>query len=188
MANWKFWQKKQSFDESELPEEVREYYDSTRSTSRMRNVIVGIIALLVTLLAAYLLYLAGSWVYNQFTEETTEQPETVGVIDTNDDIASSTEREQSEGDANTEGNESSETDLGLPENLPGDSEPSTEPEENGSTDTGVQENETPRRGTNSTTDQNGEVPNTGPGDMLAIFAATTIIATLGYSVVQKQNS
>jgi hypothetical protein len=201
MAKWKFWQKKPSYDESELPEEVREYYESSQSNTRARAVLVGVATLIVTLIVAYLLYLAGSWVFNQFQEETIDTPETVGVVDTGEEPAVTDNRtgdEQGEnqigdinrgdsanGEVTIPGDPAPEEDIAndnaeqTPSSLPSDAQTESETSRN----TQSQPQTAPQTG-----DGVSEVPNTGPGDMVAIFIATTVIATLGYGLVQKQTN
>ena len=54
---------------SVLPDEVNEYYESQRRERTGVAIVLGIAALIVTLLIGAALFFGGRWVYNQFTDD-----------------------------------------------------------------------------------------------------------------------
>lgn len=166
-----FWNRKKSVENSELPEEVREYYASTKRSRFGAPWIAGLLTLLLTLAIAVALYFAGKFVWEQFFADDTPQPiETTETTPT----GTETETQPSPSESGTSSTDTNET----PATLPGDgnSEESSEQESESSSEAETSE----------TTTQLQETPDTGPGDTVAIFVATTVIAGLGYEAFARK--
>lgn len=189
MANWKFWQRnKQVQTNSELPTEVQEYYASTQANTRARTIAAGITALIITLLIAYVLFLLGSYVYERVTDDS-DQTAVTEVEDNRDEGVAQGEVNAPEntvqGDdlqgSRGEGEESVIDDeqdvaVGSPTE---ESTDDSEEESSGTSLRGDVEQEVSRA------PQTGDsVPNTGAGNVLLIFAATTLVSAFLYHVRQ----
>jgi cytoskeletal protein RodZ len=85
--NWRFWQKntpQETQVQTELPEAVQEYYDSTRRARKGTAWMLGVATMIVTVVLASVLYFGGRFVYRKFAgpnsnpgvnqPQTTEQP------------------------------------------------------------------------------------------------------------------
>ena len=164
MSKLKFWHRKKQISDPDLPQEVRDYYASTTHTKRSSAWLLGILTMIVTLALAVVLYFAGQFVYNQFTETKT---------DTGDTSESQDNNETTGQDSNSE----SEEVVTLPgnENNTEDVTPEPDPSQTGTLSTSTDKKIKP-----------GKTPDTGPGDVVAIFVGTTIVASLAYETLARK--
>jgi cytoskeletal protein RodZ len=170
MVNWKFWQRKKQVQDPDLPVEVQEYYASTRKSRRGTSWLFGLLALLLTLAIAVALYFAGRFVYNQFFNDEPDAPTTVVETPPTEQPAGTTDT-----DNGSDQGSGSETPADLPSNE----------------DTQIDEPEAPATsGTSSTSTDSAttlsETPDTGPGDVVAIFVGTVIVASLAYETLARK--
>lgn len=168
MANWKFWQRNKTVDNTELPQEVREYYASTQRSRGGAAFLLGLTTLVVTLAFAAVLYFAGRFVWQQFFTDEVETPTTT------EQAPSEQPNEENSGSTVGEGEPSEQPNSDSPTTLPSDD---SEVEEDGSVD----EEATSEQGSRVS-----QTPNTGPGDVVAIFVGTTLAATLGYELIARK--
>lgn len=175
MANWKFWQRNKQTDNSELPEEVREYYESTRRSRTGTAFLLGLATLAVTLALAAVLYFAGRFVWEQFSNDESEAPV----------VTEQTEESQTENGAQNGQSEQPEEET--PTQLPGDGEENANQsqETNGTSNAGGNQ-ESSTSGDAQKGSGVSQTPDTGPGDTLAIFIGSTIIGTLAYEVIARK--
>jgi hypothetical protein len=153
-----------------VPQEIQDYYQSER---RERTGIAWLLALgtlLTTIALAILLFFGGRWVYrkvanrdnNGNTSQVTQQP-------TEETTAPPNEAgQQPSGGQDGAGGGTSSTATNTPS-----SNPATTPSGQGQPQT---------RGTSS------DLPDTGPGDVLTIFAVTTAIGTAAHYAVTTRKT
>ncbi len=156
-----FWNRNKQVQNSELPEEVREYYQSTQRSRRGSAVLFGLLTLLLTLAIAAALYFAGRFVWQQFF--TDEAPAPTSSEQSTEEVAAPPPVSDQESD--------SESQSSTPSTLPGDSTESESTESSGTSST------------NSTLTQ---TPDTGPGDVIALFVGTVLVAALAYEVLARK--
>ena len=172
---WPFSRKK---DVSSVPAEIQEYYQTER---RERTGIAWLLALgtlLITIGLAALLFFGGRWIYRT-------------VVDNDDDNQETAQTEQ--------GEEATETPEGTP------SEQGTQSSGTSSTSTSTPNTSTPQQSTagantsqpsgsttqtTTSTPVTGDgLPDTGPGDVVAIFTATAITAGAAhYAISTRRDS
>jgi len=180
MVNWKFWQRKNTTGDADLPEEVREYYETTQRSGRSSAILLGLLTLVVTLVLAAALYFAGRFIYDRFFANEPNTPETSQNEtnnESNDESATERPNENNQTDRQDSNQQNEENDS--PTTLPGDNNEDESAEQTES-----------NQGTSSTsTDQPvalSETPNTGPGDVVAIFVGTSLLAGLGFEVFARK--
>lgn len=165
-----FWNRKKPAETDQLPEEVREYYASTKRTRGLSAWLFGLLALILTLLIAVALYFAGKFVWEQFFSDEPESTTTTEQTAVNDQPE---QPDQDTGSNNANNNEDNQTSPSEPQTLPGDNNDNPETE----TDT---------NGVNGANTALESTPETGPGDTVAIFIGTVLIATLGYEAFARK--
>lgn len=164
-----FWNRKKSVENSELPEEVREYYASTKRSRFGAPWLLGLATLLLTLAIAVALYFAGKFVWEQFFTDEAETPTT-----TEQTTVSEQSEQPSQSENNTSDNDNqTQTTSDQPQTLPADNNDNPEDEVSPS----------PSREASS---QLTSTPETGPGDTVAIFVGTTLVAGLAYEILARK--
>lgn len=137
MAVWPFNRKKASQVDEQVPEEIREYYESGKKRTAMAW-LLALATLLVTVLLALFIFFAGRWVYRQFSNEDEPQQPTTQQTETETPV------EQTPNTTNTQQGTSSSSSTQTPSTTP--------------SSTSTQTSSTPSTGATAT-----EVPDTGPG-------------------------
>jgi len=80
-------------EQSVLPEEVQEYYQTEKRQRRGLAIILALVALLVTILVAAGLFFGGRWIYRKFDNKNDKQAESSqGQVSTKDDTENKTEQ------------------------------------------------------------------------------------------------
>ncbi len=139
-------------DQTGMPTEVRDYY---KAEGRERTGLAWLLALatlLVTVLVVLGLFLGGRWAFRKLKDN--NKPAPVAVQNENKDEAEKPKDE--------------------PQNNPSTSQPvpaTPAPSPTGSTSTPAPQTQTPA---------NGSIPNTGPGDNVAIFVAVSVLGYLAH--------
>lgn len=161
-------------DVSAVPAEIQDYYQSER---RDRTGIAWLLALgtlIVTIGLATLLFFGGRWAYRAIVnnDDTSEVAQTDEESE-NSDNSDSTEGSSDEAAAPSTGTSSTSTST--------PNTPSTTP---ATPNTPA----TPARPSVSVAGDSTDLPNTGPGDIVAIVAATTAIGTAAHYAVTTRRT
>ena len=164
--------RKKQVDTAKLPKEIDEYYKAERRERTGMAWLLAIVTVVLTLLLAFVLYFGGRWVYRTVFKKDNSGT-TTSQNNTNKDQTSVTTKDESNNSTNT---------------------PSPKPTGQGSSGTTPTPSPTPVTNPapvptpNPTpTTQPQTTPNTGPGDTIAIFVATTAVATAAhYAYLQKR--
>lgn len=164
--NWPF-RRKQNIDG--VPQEIQDYYQSER---RERTGIAWLLALgtlLTTIALAILLFFGGRWAYRKIANRNNN--------------GNSSQVAQQPTETTAPANESAqESDGGQSGASTGTSSTSTNTPSTSTTPTTQTQGQPQTRGANS------DLPNTGPGDVLAVFAITTALGTAAhYAATTRKN-
>lgn len=99
-----FGRKKQ---DSVLPDEVSQYYQSQRRERIGVAIILGIVALIVTLLIAVALFFGGRWVYREFIANDNTAPSLEPATEQTDKSAEQSKAQQGSSPSNSQGQSAS---------------------------------------------------------------------------------
>lgn len=184
MAIWPFNRKKadDAFDESQdldsqkpssnLPDEVKEYYETGNKERVGVAWLLGIGTLVITLLLAAGIFFGGRWVYRKVTHK--DNTATTAQISDNSD--------KNKASTNTKSN----TNNGSNQNSSSNSGTTTQ--SNPAPTSPAPQSTTPTPSPSSTPAQTppsaSKTPNTGPGNIFAIAAIAAIAGSIGYYAVQ----
>lgn len=169
---------KRKAKDSVLPE-VDQYYQAEKRDRSGLAWLLALVSIAVVALVIVLLFLGGRWIYRQITDD--NEPEVVNVGDDANDAPSfdGTDTNDDNQD-NTTGDE--------PAPAPTTPAPSNENTNEGTVNAPAQTttpSTTPRTGD----DSSDELPNTGPGGMIGIFAGvTTLAGGIHYTVQRRKNT
>lgn len=174
-----FWNRRR--DTTGVPQEVQEYYQTAKRERAGVAWLLAIATLVVTVILALAIFFAGRWLWRALTDKdasTTETSQTEqhdtdrsSGSDTQSNGTGSTRPEQPRGDA--EGESHNNDSDSVPTTLPGDE-----------AETGESTNHQP-----TTTPRTGDaMPETGPGNIVAVFAAVTVAGYLLHRTYQYQKS
>lgn len=157
---------------SNLPKEVQDYYESGSRERRGMAWLLGLGTLLVTLLLAAGIFFGGRWIYNKIANNN-DQPQDTAQIGEDQKKEESNQNNQNSGsnssDSNSNQNQPQPTPAPTPTPTPAPT-PTPQP--------------TPTPVPAPQTQDSKSVPNTGPGDVVAIAVATTVVSMAGFYVVQ----
>lgn len=152
MKVWPFGRKQR--EESTLPKEVEDYKASVRKQRVGIAWLLALATIAVTVVLTLVLYFAGRWVWQRFTQsEPTEVPTTQTQPQTVDQTTDSSE--QATSDAADSGQ------------APTTAQPNPEPAQLPGSDEPVQN-----------TPSGARVPDTGPGDGIALFVVVSLLGML----------
>ena len=160
-------------DQTSVPAEIQEYYESER---RERTGVAWLLAfstLLITIGLAVILFFGGRWVYRKIANNNDNQAAQTVQQDVED---------QADGPFSNDNNDSTDTDDSGDSD---DNDSSTSP--SGTSDDPTT---TPPTTPGSTTPSTGDtpLPDTGPGDVLAIFTVTTIAGAAAHRIVYRRHT
>lgn len=164
---------------SNLPEEVKEYYESGKRERVGVAWLLGLGTLLVTLLLATTLFFGGRWVYRKVANRD-NKPSTTSQI--GQDSKSKSQTKSNSGSSSSTNSGSTAQKPSTSQNKPNTAAPTTPTPAPTTAPSSTQPKPatpTPVAQTPATT-----VPNTGPGDVIAIAAATAVASTAGFYIVQ----
>jgi hypothetical protein len=165
MVKWRFWQKDQPVETTELPAEVQEYYESTQRETRSKAWLLAAGTLVVTLIVATGLFFGGRFVYQRFANN--DEAPTTGL---SDQPAKPAQPAQPNPPTTNDADEGSST---------------TRSAQDDSSDT---QNETSTDPDETPVTRSGDITDSGPGDVLAIFVFATVVGTLAYEIVPHLKS
>ncbi len=159
-------------DVSDVPAEFKEYYQTERRERTGMAWLLALGTLLITITLATLLFFGGRWLYRTVTNnddnQNTEQIQgNQGQVQNNPSEATP---EQATPDTGT-----SSTSTSTP-NSPATSTEST-------TTAGSATPSTPSTNTQVAGSSTNPLPSTGPGDVVALFVATTVLASVAHFTV-----
>lgn len=146
----------------QMPPELSDYYNAEKRDRRWATWLLGFATLIVTVLLAVLLFMGSRWIYRQIKNDDSSTP----VITQNEP----TENNDNDSGKSSDDN-SSDKDHGP--SIAGNTDNNSEPE-------GVVTDEA------AVTDS--PLPDTGPGDLIAIFLAVSLLATLLHGQFLRQKS
>lgn len=160
------WPFRRRQDVSAVPAEIQEYYQTER---RERTGIAWLLALgtlIITIGLATLLFFGGRWAYRAIVDNSQETAQT----DQGQEAPKAPEGSAPEKAETSTGTSSTNT------STPSTPAPST--------------TSTPSSGTQgaATTPAAGELPNTGAGDVIALFAATTVAASAAHYAISTRRT
>jgi len=158
MAIWPFNRKKT--ESTDLPQEVQDYYQSEK---RQRAGVAGLLAvgtLIVTVLLALGLFFGGRWAYRT-------------VFDKNDNDTTQTE---------TNGTDNAPAE----EPAPGSSQAPTPSTETPASQPSSSNAPAPASASSSASQSTNSIPDTGPGDVVALFIGTVMVATAAHYVITNK--
>ncbi len=159
-----------------VPEEIQEYYQSERRERTGIAWLLALGALLVTIVLAILLFFGGRWIYRTVfdKDDSSDNPQTAqeegsqaGTPGSGDQTPSS----QTPGQSSTS---STNTDTTPPTTTP--------------TPTGAGSGSDVAGSQTTTVPAAGDLPDTGAGDIVAVFAATTLAAASGHYVLSRRQT
>jgi cytoskeletal protein RodZ len=145
-----------------VPQEIQEYYQTERRERVGLAWLIALATLVVTVLIALGLFYGGRWAYRSVFKK--DNKPTTAVVENNDKQSATT----NENAPNT-GTSSTST-----------SQPSPAPSSNTATNPATT---TTPQATGTTAGRNNGLPNTGPGDVIAIFVVTAIAGTITHRLV-----
>ncbi|MDQ3065241.1 MAG: DUF3373 domain-containing protein [bacterium] len=162
-------------NDTTLPE-VEKYYEAEKRDRAGAGWLLALISVLTIALIIVGLFLAGRWAYNKVTDD-------------NGDVAT-TDNNQGNPNFDGEGGQNSGTTDGNSNtdeaNTDEDSEAANDEEIDGSVDAPA------RTDTPNSVDESGkasgDLPNTGPADTMAVFAASTVAGTLVHNALQRRKN
>lgn len=171
---------------SNLPQEVQDYYESGKRERRGMVWLLGIGTLLLTLLLAAGIFFGGRWIYRMITGS---DDQTQDTAQTDQD-----QQEQSQNDQNSQSSDNSATNEREQNNQNAQPQPTPAPAPAPQpTPTPAPQPQpapapAPAPKTVPSTPAPSATPNTGPGDVVAIIAITTVLSTAGFYVVQLRKT
>ncbi len=181
----------------EVPAEIQEYYQAERRERVGVAWLVALVTLLITVAVVLGLFFGGRWLYNKLANRD-RQTATTGQNET----ATSQENQPANGDdKKQEGNSSNPTQPNPSPAPPSSNPPSPAPQPsspapapNPSPSPGSAPSSAPNPATPNpttpppTSSTTTSTPNSGPGDVVAIFAATTILGTIAHRLYLSRRS
>lgn len=163
MAKWSLKNRKSDSDKvPQMPPELSDYYNAEKRDRMWATWLLGFATLVVTVLLAVLLFLGGRWAVNQFTDDETDSPTTT--------------QDESDTEETTDEQSGTTTDTDDDQLVAGNNDRTEEPSE----ENGVVSDEA------AVTDE--PLPDTGPGDTVAIFLAVSVLGALAHNHLQRQKT
>lgn len=156
---------------SNLPDEVQEYYQSGKRERVGVAWLLGIGTLCITLILAMALFFGGRWVYRKIANRN-DKPNTTSQIGQNN------QNKQNGGSSSTNQGKQNPT-PSTPQTTPSTPTPAPTTPAPAPTTTIPSTNQPSASQPAPTT-----VPNTGPGDVIAIAIATAVVSSAGFYIVQ----
>lgn len=163
-------------DVSAVPAEIQEYYQTER---RERTGIAWLLALgtlIITIGLATLLFFGGRWAYRAVVDNDDNSPQTA---QTEEDGEESGSPAGSSSEPSNPQTGTSSTSTSTPNN------PTTTPSQ---TPTGATTPATGSSTSSSVAGSSTELPNTGAGDIVAIFTATTVVASAAHYAISSRRT
>ncbi len=154
-------------DSVKMPKEVVDYYQAEKRDRRGLTWLLGFATMIVTILVVFGLYYGGRWAYRSITGRdnqqtaTTQEPSQQDSDDTN--VPGANNQDNVKKDSNTPNNQAT--------------------DESASPSSDNAQGKTPVA---SSSDATGDLPGTGPGNIAAVFAATSGIGAVAHYVVSKR--
>lgn len=174
---------------SNLPQEVQDYYESGKRERRGMVWLLGIGTLLITLLLAAGIFFGGRWLYRMITGPD-DQAQNTAQTDQNQQEQSKNDQNSSNSDSSSNSNQQNQNNQNQGQNPQPQPTPAPTPSPQPTPAPAPTPQPTPTPApapkTVPSTPTPSTTPNTGPGDVVAIVAITTILSTAGFYVVQTK--
>lgn len=190
-----FWNRKKN-PNTDVPVEIQEYYQTEKRERAGIAWLLALGTLIVTIALAVAIFFAGRWVYRQIAGDDNNTTETAQTQNENQSEQSQQEEGNNSGDQNTDNtNQDQQNDAAQNENNEGqvDEEAAvTDENHNDAAGEDTAHNEDGGSVAGTQTDdqsiaQTGDsMPNTGPGDTLAIFVAISVLGYLGHRLYNSK--
>ncbi len=161
MARWPFRRTKKS--DVNVPNEVQEYYDAERRQHMGVAWLIAFLSLVVTVIVATGLFFGGRWTYRKLAHKS---PATVKTAQSDTKQNGSESSESKANDKNTSKDKSSNS--------------SAHTKSSNASGTSEQKTASNRNATGST------LPDTGPGNTLAIFMTSTAVGVTFYQLILRR--
>ena len=161
-------------ENSNLPEEVQEYYEAERREHIGVAWLLAFVTLVVTVVVIIGLFVGGRWAYRKYAHKNTSHTSTIAIspkpqVQSNNNSAATTNTATPSGSTTSQTPASTTTTT-----QPKTSSPAT------TTSTSSAANSTAQ----SSASQN--LTNTGPGDTLAVFIGVSALATAGHLLYSRR--
>lgn len=171
--NWPFRRKQ---NQASVPLEVQEYYQTERRERTGVAWLLAIGTLIVTVLLALVLFYGGRWAYRAITNDNDTATEGNNAAQVDDSAATTSTPSGSSNEPANTGTSSTNTDQTSSQNTA-----------NAPTSTATDSAAVAGTSTAPTTTNASDLPNTGPGDVIAISAMIVFASTLAYYVVTRKH-
>lgn len=176
-------------DSVTVPEEVNTYYQAERRDKRWMAWLLALFALAAAALVVVALFFGGRWAYRKFRPATT--PTTVTIQKPTNPVKTNNDKPGTDS-TNNGGNTTTPPTPPTPSSgsvnapsSPATTPPSTTP---GSSAATPGQGTAPAQTPATTSTPNGNLPNTGPGDVVAIFVLTSVAGSLVYKYLLRQTN
>lgn len=158
---------------TDVPEEVKEYYESSSRERVGIAWLLGLGTLLVTVILALGLFFGGRWAYRKVTKPD-QKPTPVAQTNKPQDDQNKNKNNSGSSSSNNSSNNSGQSNQGS--SKPATPKPAPAPTPAPSTPS------TP----NPTPPASGQTPNTGPGNVVAIFVVSSVAGAVCYQIVLRK--
>lgn len=168
MSKWSLKNRKADANQApQMPPELSDYYAAEKRDRRWGVWLLGLATLVVTVILAVLLFFGGRWVIRKFTS--------------NDDVAQVTQTTQTE---NQDAETTDEPDTADQNDSNDENEEDETPARLGSSDDDSEEGVVDDEAAVDSGEE--DLPNTGPADTFAIFAAVTVLAAVAHNLTTRK--
>lgn len=170
-----------------VPEEVNSYYQAEKRDKKWMALLLALFALAASALVVVALFFGGRWAYRKFRPTTTTSPVTIqkpsSPIAVGNDKPSNGTSNSSSGTSNGSSATSTPSPTSGNVNAPSSSTPPSSP---GTTLIPGQASPQTAPTPAVTSTSNGDLPKTGPGDVVAIFVLTSLAGGIVYRYLLRQ--
>jgi len=167
---WPF-NRKEPVEDSNLPEEVKEYYEAERREHIGVAWLLAFVTLVVTVAIIVGLFTGGRWAYHKIANK-----------DTTSQTATNTKPQPKKSSSTVTNSTATAASTGQSgSQIPVTNKPSTTTP---STTSSSATTSTPTTATSQTTNQS--LANTGPGNTVALFIGVTVVATVGHVIYSRR--
>jgi hypothetical protein len=176
---WPFRRKKSN--KSTLPNEVKDYYQAERRERVGVAWLLALATLVTTVILAIGIYYGGRWVYRKIKNDKPKNVTTNNQPKQNTGSNNTNQSPQPDATNNSNGTNTSPSNPQT--NTPNNGNQGTSSPPNTPTPTPPTPAQTPRPNPGTTS-----IPNTGPGDTIAIFLGSSFVAGMGHHLITRRRT